>query len=80
MSTWYRVDENFPKQKEFFILKLVAHTMSYANSTINPCIYGVQFKIANTNFAANTVTVTYTKNKRTFPKTINTLEMIETNF
>lgn len=40
ISTWYKLDPNFPKKRIFFILKIVGHTMSYANPTINPIIYG----------------------------------------
>lgn len=42
ISLWYHLDQNFPRKREFFILKLVAHTMSYANSTVNPIIYGTE--------------------------------------
>jgi hypothetical protein len=40
LATWYRLDKNFPQSPEIYLLKLAAHTMSYANSTVNPLIYG----------------------------------------
>lgn len=39
LATWYRIDENFPEGNVMFVLKLIAHTMSYSISTINPIIY-----------------------------------------
>ena len=52
LGTWYRLDRNFPQHIVFYIIKLIAHTMSYANSTINPIIYGFSnesFKMNITN-------------------------------
>ena len=39
IATWYRLDENFPEGEMVFVIKLIAHTMSYSISTINPIIY-----------------------------------------
>ena len=46
LSIWYRLDENFPKVPKTFYSKLIAHTMTYANPTINPLIYA----FSNDNF------------------------------
>jgi hypothetical protein len=40
LATWYRLDKNFPKNSHSYLFKLVAHTMTYANSSVNPLIYG----------------------------------------
>lgn len=39
IATWYKLDENFPEGNVVFVIKLIAHTMSYSISTINPIIY-----------------------------------------
>ena len=39
LTTWYRLDKNFPQDAGWFILKMIAHTMTYANSSMNPLIY-----------------------------------------
>lgn len=39
LATWYRLDKNFPEHFSFYLLKMIAHTMSYANSSVNPIIY-----------------------------------------
>ena len=39
LATWYRLDESFPEGNIVFVIKLIAHTMSYSISTINPIIY-----------------------------------------
>ena len=44
LSTWYYLDSDFPRDRIFFIIKLIGHTMSYANSSINPIIYGTDKK------------------------------------
>ena len=52
LSIWYRADNSFPKNSVTFTLKLVAHTMTYANSTINPIIYAFyndSFKVIFSN-------------------------------
>ncbi|CAF0735003.1 unnamed protein product [Brachionus calyciflorus] len=40
LATWYRLDSEFPEHLfSFYYLKMIAHTMSYANSSVNPIIY-----------------------------------------
>lgn len=39
LAIWYRLDKNFPKRFSSYLLKMIAHTMSYANSSVNPIIY-----------------------------------------
>ena len=39
LATWYRLDNDFPQYFSLYVIKLIAHTMSYANSFINPIIY-----------------------------------------
>ena len=46
LSIWHRVDEHFPKTSTTYTLKIIAHTMTYANSTVNPIIYA----FSNENF------------------------------
>jgi hypothetical protein len=40
LATWYRLDKNFPMNTQSYFFKLVAHTMTYANPSVNPLIYG----------------------------------------
>ena len=43
---WYRLDKDFPKGPKMFYSKLAAHTLTFANPSINPLIYA----FSNENF------------------------------
>ena len=36
---WTKFDADFPKTGEMYYFKIVAHTLSYANSCVNPIVY-----------------------------------------
>ena len=38
LSIWYRLDKEFPWNSLTFAFKIIAHSMTYANPTINPII------------------------------------------
>lgn len=65
LTTWYRLDEHFPEGDVMFLIKLIAHTMSYSISTINPIIYSRCF-LQNKNNESTNCQNTNTNNKRSF--------------
>ena len=38
---WYKFDPNFPKNQITYYYKIAAHTLSYANSVVNPFVYAI---------------------------------------
>ena len=50
MATLYRLDINFPKTINFYMLKIIAHTMSYSATLISPTMY-----IFSNNFETHTI-------------------------
>lgn len=39
IAVWLKYDPNFPKTNTMHYIKLFAHTLSYANSCVNPVVY-----------------------------------------
>lgn len=39
VAMWYQFDPNFPKTDGMHYFKLFGHTLSYANSCVNPFVY-----------------------------------------
>ncbi|XP_071803783.1 G-protein coupled receptor 54-like [Asterias amurensis] len=39
INLWIRLDPYFPKTNATYIFKMAAHTLSYANSSVNPFVY-----------------------------------------
>ena len=39
VNLWIKLDENFPKTPAMYNFKIFAHTLSYANSCVNPFVY-----------------------------------------
>lgn len=39
INLWFKIDPNFPRTNIMYLVKIIAHTMSYANSCVNPIVY-----------------------------------------
>ena len=39
INLWLKLDDNFPRTPAMYTFKLFAHTLSYANSCVNPFVY-----------------------------------------
>ena len=38
-NIWFRLDKTFPRNRATYTFKVFAHTLSYANSCVNPFVY-----------------------------------------
>ena len=39
INLWMKFDKNFPRTDVMYVIKICAHTLSYANSCVNPFVY-----------------------------------------
>ena len=39
LNLWFKLDDNFPRTNVMYIMKIISHTLSYANSCVNPFVY-----------------------------------------
>lgn len=39
INLWFKLDPNFPRTGVMYAFKIIAHTLSYANSCVNPFVY-----------------------------------------
>jgi len=39
LNLWFKIDPFFPRTPAMYLMKIIAHTLSYSNSCVNPFVY-----------------------------------------